>query len=98
MSTADGPRGTSPGALPLTLTEQHAAMNAILEGIRQSPRNCLPDTSDTAVLGVLLASYVNYLGSDILAVAEHALATSGMYGRAQQVKALRESIERGESA
>jgi hypothetical protein len=94
----DAPRAASPGHDLETVQGQHAALDEILAGQRRSPGYCGPGDDGTYDLGVLLACYLKYLGSDILAVAETALSASGIYGRAMQVREMREAIERGESA
>jgi hypothetical protein len=50
---------------------------------------------ETDLLGLLLARYLDHLGSDILAVAEVALTEASMHGTAARVRELRQDIEGG---
>jgi hypothetical protein len=77
--------------------DRNAALETILAGLRNDPLCVLPADASTDLLGVVVAQYLNYLGSDILAVAEHALVTSGLHGTASQVAALRRQVERGDA-
>ena len=52
---------------------------------------------EAGLLGVALARFLDHLGSDVLAVAEAALTESNMHGTAEEVRGLREDIERGGS-
>jgi len=98
MTTTGNPRTTDPDALPLTSEAQAAALTRILEGVRQSPTACLPTGDDTYILGVILAHYVDYLGSDIMAVAQTALECAGLYGTARRVETIRCELEAGQTS
>jgi hypothetical protein len=50
---------------------------------------------ETDLLGRFLAEFLNYLGSDILAVAEAALTEANMHGTAARVRAIREAADGG---
>jgi hypothetical protein len=80
----------------LTAEGRNVALRQLLDDLQRSPQAFLASNDETYLLGTVLAHYLGYLGSDILAVTETALSTSGLYRQAQLIKDMREAVERGD--
>lgn len=80
---------------PVSRAELDAAVSPVLARIRATAFKPEAEVGETDLLGVLVARYLDHLGSDILAVAEAALTESNMHGTAQEVRGLREDVEGG---
>lgn len=83
---------------PVDRTPNRAELDALVGHLmtRMTPAfKADAQVGETDLLGRALAEFLNYLGSDILAVAEVALTEANMHGQAAAVHQLREDVEHG---